>query len=69
MFKMFAIICAVTVLECNIMYEDPPRIFNTEVECLEAVKIKEKETREFLTDEDGFLTVEHLEIGCENIYH
>ena len=69
MFKMFAIICAVTVLECNTMHEDPPRTFNTEVECLEAAKIKEKETREFLTDEDGFLTVEHLEIGCENIYH
>jgi len=69
MFKMFAIICAVTVLECNTMHENPPRTFNTEVECLEAAKIKEKETREFLTDEDGFLTVEHLEIGCENIYY
>ena len=66
---MFAIICAVTVLECNTMHEDPPRTFNTEVECLEAAKIKEKETREFLTDEDGFLTVEHLEIGCQNICH
>ena len=66
---MFAIICAVTVLECNTMTEDPPRTFNTKEECLEAAKIKEKETREFLTDEDGFLTVEHLEIGCENIYH
>ena len=69
MFKMFAIICAVTVLECNTMYEDPPRTFNTEEECLEAAVIKDKETREFLKDEDGFLTVEYLEIGCENIYH
>ena len=69
MFKMFAIICAVTVLECNTMYEDPPRTFNTEEECLEAAVIKDKKTREFLKDEDGFLTVEYLEIGCENIYH
>ena len=51
------------------MYEDPPRTFNTEEECLEAAVIKDKETREFLKDEDGFLTVEYLEIGCENIYH
>ncbi len=65
---MFAIVCAVTVLECNTMYEDPPRTFDTRGECLAAAEIKEKETKEFLTDEDGFLTVEHLEIGCQNIY-
>jgi len=69
MFKMFAIICVVTVLECNTMYEDPPRSFNTEAECLEAAVIKDKETREILSDEDGYLTVAHLEIGCQNIYN
>ena len=42
-----------------------PRIFNTESECLAAAVEKEKSTREMLTDEDGFLTVEHLEVGCE----
>ena len=64
---MFAIICAVTVLECNTMYEDPPRIFDTMKECKAAAIIKEKMTKEFLSDEDGFLSVERLEIGCEPI--
>ena len=62
---MFAIICVVTVLDCRTMYEDSPRIFNTKEECLAAAVEKEKSTREMLTDEDGFLTVEHLEVGCE----
>ena len=66
---MFAIICAVTMLECNTVHEDPPRLFNTEAECLEASVIKEKETIEILSDEDGYLTVAHLEIGCINIYN
>ena len=65
MWQMFAVVCAVTMLECNTMYEDPPRTFNTESECLAAAVEKEKSTREMLTDEDGFLTVEHLEVGCE----
>ena len=65
MFKMFAVICAVTVLECNTLYEDPPRTFETKEECLAAAKIKQKSTVEQLTDEDGFLSVEHFEIGCE----
>ena len=66
---MFAVICAVTVFECNTMYEDPPRLFDTIEEC-EAAKIqKEKITRNFLTDEDGYLTVVHLEVGCENVYN
>ena len=69
MFKMFAIICAVTVLECNTLHENPPRTFNTEAECLEAAVIKDKETREMLSDEDGYLTVAHLEIGCINVYN
>jgi len=67
MFKMFAIICAVTVLECNTMYEDPPRTFATKGECIEAATIKEKWTRDMLTDEDGYLSVEHLEVGCERV--
>ena len=45
MFKMFAIICAVTVYECNTMYEDPPRTFATKEECLAAAVIKEKHTK------------------------
>jgi hypothetical protein len=67
MFKMYAIICAVTVLECNTMYEDPPRTFETKDECIQAAVIKEKWTRDMLTDEDGYLTVEHLEVGCERV--
>ena len=67
MFKMFAIICAVTVFECNTMYEDPPRIFDTREQCLVAAKMKEDLTREMLTDNDGYLTVEHFEVGCERI--
>ena len=65
MFKMFAIICAVTVFECNTMYEDPPRYFDTIEQCNVAMKMKGDITREQLTDEDGYLTVEHLEFGCE----
>tara|TARA_Y100000592_G_scaffold97959_1_gene169830 strand:- start:127 stop:339 length:213 start_codon:yes stop_codon:yes gene_type:complete len=65
MFKMFAIMCAVTVLECNTMYEEPPKTYATKEECMKAAVIKDKWTREMLTDEDGYLTVEHLEIGCE----
>ena len=64
---MFAVICAVTVLECNTMYEDPPRFFDTKEECLAAATIKEQHTIELLTDEDGYLDVTHLEVGCEQI--
>ena len=67
MFKMFAIICAVTVFECKIMYENPPRVFETKEQCLVAAKMKEDLTREQLTDEDGYLTVEHFEVGCEMV--
>ena len=67
MFKMFAIICAVTVFECRTMYEEPTRIFETREQCLVAAKMKEDLTREQLTDEDGYLTVEHFEVGCEII--
>ena len=69
MFKMFAIMCAVTVMECTTHYEDPPRTFNTEAECQEALIIKQQETVEMLSDEDGYLTVAHLEIGCTNVYN
>ena len=68
MFKMFATICAVTMLDCNTMYEDPPRIFATKAECQDALVIKEKNTIEMLSDEDGYLTVAHLEVGCTNVY-
>mgnify|MGYP001384839004 CR=1 FL=1 len=68
MFKMFAIMCAVTVMECNTMYEEPPRTFATEAECQEALIIKQQETVEMLSDEDGYLTVAHLELGCTNVY-
>mgnify|MGYP001322535513 FL=1 len=69
MFKMFAIVCAVTVLECNTMHEDPPRTFATKAECQEALVLKQEQTIQFLTDEDGYLTVAHLELGCTNVYH
>ena len=66
MFKMFAIICVVTVIDCRTMYEDPPRTFDDIKECEAAASIKAKETMEMLTDE-GELTVEHFEVGCEKI--
>ena len=69
MWKMFAIVCAVTVLECNTMYEDPPRTFDTKAECQEALLIKQEQTLQFLTDEDGYLTVAHLDLGCTNVYN
>ena len=64
---MYAIICAVTVLECNVMYEDPPRVFETREQCMVAAKMKGDLTREQLSDEDGYLTVEHFEVGCEAV--
>ena len=67
MFKMFAIICVISVFECKTMYEDPPRVFDTKEQCLVAAKMKGDLTREQLTDEDGYLTVEHFEVGCEII--
>jgi hypothetical protein len=67
MFKMYAIICAVTVFECNTMYEDPPRVFDTKEQCLVAAQMKEDLTIEQLLDEDGHLSVEHLEVGCEPV--
>ena len=54
MFKMYAIMCVVTMIDCRTMYEDPPRTFETKKECLAAAVEKEKSTREMLTDEDGF---------------
>ena len=42
---MFAIICAVTIAECNTMYEDPPRTFDSMTECLTAAVEKEKKTK------------------------
>ena len=32
-----------------------------------AAKMKEDLTREMLKDDDGYLTVEHFEWGCERI--
>ena len=64
MFKMFAIMCAVTVMECQTLYVNPPRTFATEAECQEALIIKQQETVEMLSDEDGYLTVAYLELGC-----
>ncbi len=68
MWQMYAVVCAVTILECSTLHEDPPRIFDTRDQCLSAAVEKEKSTREFLTDEDGYLTVDHLEVGCKNIF-
>ena len=65
MWQMYAIVCVVTMMECNVMYENPSRTFETKAKCQEAAVIKEKATRKQLTDEDGYLTVEHLEEGCE----
>ena len=60
MFKMFAIICVVTVMDCRTMYEDPPRTFDTMQEC------EAEQTLDMLTVE-GELTVEHFEVGGEKI--
>ena len=48
------------------MYENPPRVFSTHQECKAAAVIKENATLEILTDE-GELTVEYLEVGCEKV--
>ena len=69
MFKMFLIMCAVTVMDCTTHYEDPPRTFNTEAECQEALSIKQEDTVKLLSDEDGELIVVHLELGCTKVYN
>ena len=66
MFKMFAIICVVTMMDCRTLYEDPPRTFDTRQECEAASAIKAEQTIEMLTDEGEF-AVEHFEVGCEKI--
>ena len=66
MFKMFAIICVVSVMDCRTMYEDPPRTFDTRQQCEAASSLKAHKTMEMLTDE-GELTVEYFEVGCEKI--
>ncbi len=53
-------------MDCRTMYENPPRTFDTRQECEAASAIKAEQTMEMLTDE-GDLTVEHFEVGCENI--
>ena len=65
MWEMFAVMCVTTMMDCRTMYENPTRTFETKSLCLEAAVEKEKNTRAMLTDEDGYLTVEHLEVGCE----
>ena len=65
MWQMFAIMCVTTMMDCRTMYENPTRTFETKALCLEAAFKKEKWTRDMLTDEDGYLTVVHLEVGCE----
>ena len=67
MFKMYAVICIVTMFDCRTMYEDPPRVFDTKEQCMVAAKMKDYITRRYLTDEDGHLTVEYLEVGCEAV--
>ena len=67
MFKIFAIMCTVTVMDCLTMFEEPPRTFNTEAECQEALLIKQEETFKMLSNEDGSLTVAHLELGCTHL--
>jgi len=63
MFKMFAIICVATVLECQIMYENPIRVFDTNAECETAALIKMQETLIILSGTD----YKNLEVGCEKI--
>ena len=46
MWQMFAIMCAVTMMDCRTMYENPAREFATEKLCLEAAVEKEKWTRD-----------------------
>ena len=53
-------------MDCRTLYEDPPRTFDTIQECEAASVIKAEQTLEMLTDE-GELTVEHFEVGCEKI--
>lgn len=63
MFKMFAILCLVTVLDCRIMYENPPRHFDTMEQCEAAAAIKSAQTLELLEGSD----YAHFETGCEAV--
>ena len=42
--------------------------YDTKAECEQALVLKKQQTLEMLTDEDGYLTVAHLELGCTNAY-
>ena len=67
MFQMYLVICAVSMLECNKMYEHPHRLFDTKDQCLYASIEKEINTRFFFIDENGYFTLQHLEVGCEPV--
>ena len=51
MWQMFAIMCAVTMMDCRTMYENPAREFATEKLCLEAAV--EKATGVKISEDDG----------------
>jgi|TARA_B110000211_G_scaffold94447_1_gene110138 hypothetical protein len=63
MYMMYAIICLTTAMNCTVMYENPPRIFDTQAECDTAASIKAEETLSMLSGTE----YASLEIGCEKI--
>jgi hypothetical protein len=61
MFKMFAILCVLSSADCRVMYEDPPRLFETRADCEAAAVIKFQETQMIMQG-----TQYHsLDVGCE----
>ena len=55
---MVAIICFGTVLNCNVMWEEPPRFFDTKKECLIEAVMKANKTKLTLPAD-----VVHFEVG------
>ena len=62
MFRMVAIICFGTVLNCNVMWEEPPRFFDTKKECLIEAVMKANKTKLTLPAD-----VVHFEVGGEPV--
>ena len=58
---MFAILCVLSSADCRVMYENPPRLFETRAACEAASIIKFRDTKLIM---EG-IEYHSLHMGCE----
>ena len=59
MWQMYAIICVVTMMECNVMYENPSRTFETKAKCQEAAEVDFFGTKSMTSDGAASLALKY----------